>query len=133
VQLADILQMEIPTDFRAKVQASGPAAPIPATLVQPVSLIVHELMSNAVQHGALGDSGTLSVSWSTRPEGIEMRWLEQATLSSAPTASPKFGFGLSIAQGLIVQQLGGTLEMDWTLRGMNAAISLPVRENATGK
>jgi len=128
VQLADILQMEVPSDFHAQVQVSGPAAPIPATLVQPVSLIIHELMSNAVQHGALGNSGTLSVSWSTRPESIDLRWLEQATLSIAPTSSPRFGFGLSIAQGLIVQQLGGTLEIEWAAEGMIAAISFPAIE-----
>jgi PAS domain S-box-containing protein len=125
VHLADILQMEVPARFRAQVQSDGPTASIPATLVQPVSLVIHELMTNAVQHGALGNSGTLSVGWNTRPGAVDLRWSEQVTLSRPPTLSPQFGFGLSIAQGLIVQQLGGTLELEWAETGMSAAITLP--------
>lgn len=130
VQLADILQMELPTGFRTQVQFDGPEAPISATLVQPISLIVHELMSNAVQHGALGNSGTLTVSWNTRPGAVDLRWSEQGSLSSAPTTTPQSGFGLSIARGLIVQQLGGALEIDWAAAGMSAAISLPADDQA---
>ena len=61
-----------------RVRIGGPAVRLAADSVQPVSLVLHELATNAAKHGALSASGgLLEVAWATRPDGgLRLEWLE---------------------------------------------------------
>lgn len=63
-----------------------------ARVAQTVSLLVHELATNAVKHGALGaETGRISVSWSLGGGQLRLDWRETG---GPPARAPaRIGFG----------------------------------------
>ena len=87
-----------------------------APLVQPVALGLHEMMSNAVKHGALAHPrGQVAVSAAEHAEQISLSWREHGVMG--PTSSPSRGAGLRLLAGIIEQQLGGKVVMSWDMSG----------------
>jgi PAS domain S-box-containing protein len=120
----DVLSGEIPAGCRDQVHLSGPETTIAAELVQSLTLVVHELMTNAVEHGSLGNGGTLDVSWERSPSQVNIRWRETGPVP--PKTEQLKGFGHSIARGVVERQMGGRLDMAWASTGLDAAIFLPI-------
>ncbi len=100
---------------RGGIASDGPAFTVPAEAAMPLTLIFHELATNAVKYGALSTSaGRLTVNWTAFPEGVDLEWRE----SGGPlvTAPERSGFGslliersLSAGQGraeLVFQSTG---------------------------
>ena len=80
-----------PEDWRCEI--SGPQITLPADATMPFGLILHELATNAVKHGAWASKqGRVVVEWSLMPEGqLEFLWRElNVPLSSKPQRE---GFG----------------------------------------
>ncbi|WP_226951236.1 PAS domain S-box protein [Rhizobium terrae] len=103
----------------------GPAVTLGPNAVQPVSLLIHELATNAVKYGALSIAeGRVDVSWRILPSNeLEIRWTE--------TGGPKVekpvskGFGSTLVTEVATRQLAGKLEINWPLTGMNLVATLP--------
>lgn len=93
-----------------QIRASGDRVMIPADLVVPISLTLHELATNALKHGALTQpGGRIEVSWRTsNTDGrreLELNWTEHCG-APAPVSTPtpekrRRGFGsLLIMRGI---------------------------------
>lgn len=122
--LASIVAMESATVGGARVNARGVPTKISAKMVQPVTLILHEMFANAVEHGSLKrPGGSLTIRWEPTPRGTALHWREQA--EGAPTEEPASGFGLQLVRGVIGRQLGGTLAMHWNPGGLEAELIIP--------
>lgn len=123
--LQQIVEGELPPEARARVLTSGSSRQIGPDMVQPLALVLHELASNAVKHGALAcDDGQVAVSWAEQRGQLFLVWQEGGAkvLSSAP--EPRFG--LRILVGIVEQQLGGKVAMSWSAQGFRAELTLPV-------
>lgn len=86
-----------------RVTTSGPPVRLRGSVVQTFTLAVHELATNAMQHGALsGQSGTVNVGWTLFETGaeryLEFEWSEQG--GTVPAVTPRRGFGLSLISSL---------------------------------
>jgi PAS domain S-box-containing protein len=121
--LSDLVAMETPSSASGRVKAEGATAALPARLVQPITLVLHELISNALRHGALvGPNGTIAVEWSATgdPARLTVTWREVgADLSSD---EPTSGFGLMMIKGVVERQLGGTFAPRWRREGLEAKL-----------
>ncbi|MET0180584.1 MAG: PAS domain-containing protein [Novosphingobium sp.] len=106
------------------VDAHGPPVTLPPRLVQPLALVLHELVANAREHGALARNGGMKVWWEAGPMNIVLHWSEHGT--SRPEPIPTLGLGLSLAHGVIERQLGGRITMDWVVDGLDAVLELPL-------
>ncbi len=111
--------------------ASGPPAQIPVDQVVPLMLVLHELFSNARDHGSLhSPSGRLEVRWRTQegPEGtrIVLVWTERG--GPAPVSPAREGFGLAMATGIASSDLRGGLE--YTVSPEGAEITLTITPTA---
>lgn len=125
-QLGALLAMEVPAGFSDRVETSGPPVLLPAQRVQPVTLVLHELMANAVQHGALADQGgRVAICWESHPDRVAVQWRERG--GPRPSPVPRPGFGLMVTEGVIVRQLRGKLELHWTPGGLDAVLILPTK------
>jgi CheY-like chemotaxis protein len=93
--------------------------------VQPVSLLVHELATNAVKHGALSlEEGTISVGWRILPDSrLELRWTERGGPSVREPCSK--GFGSMLISQVTQRQLEGDLEIRWQAQGFELIAGLP--------
>lgn len=91
----------------------------------PVALAIHELATNAVKYGALGDeSGRVELSIGMRGERAILSWAEHKSGSSAPPTTN--GFGSSLIDLAIQRQLAGVVTRDWTAHGLCATIDVPI-------
>jgi two-component sensor histidine kinase len=100
IDLGEIVRAElhafaVPEDERIRV--AGPPVPLNMEHVQIVALVLHELTTNAVKHGALVHSGgRLRVEWSIRavPEGgrcLVLLWQESGVPIAAPPNRSSYG------------------------------------------
>jgi len=100
---------------------SGAKVTLPADQVQPLSMIVHEMTTNAMKYGALSvPDGRVEVSSKVEGRGeVTLTWRESGGPAVAPPEHA--GFGSRLIQRLAVQ-LGGALELDWRADGLVATL-----------
>ncbi|WP_135468179.1 PAS domain S-box protein [Crenalkalicoccus roseus] len=112
---------------RERVRLEGPPVRLRADAVQPLSMALHELATNAAKHGALSrPEGRVVVSWSVEAEGgvLRLRWQESG---GPPVAAPPMrqGFGSRVLEGTVERQLGGTARFAWSAEGMRCDLAIP--------
>ncbi|MBK1660598.1 HWE histidine kinase domain-containing protein [Paracraurococcus ruber] len=132
--LADLVRGELrPFLAPAKVSA-GPRARIEGAKVilaaratQPLSMVLHELATNATKHGALSrPTGRVAITWDISSEAglLRIRWTE--TGGSAVAGPPQHaGFGTRVLRGTIIDQLGGQYDPRWPASGFTCDLVLP--------
>ncbi|HJU30552.1 MAG TPA: response regulator [Hyphomicrobiaceae bacterium] len=127
--LAD-LAAEALSPFRSRtgsnIEISGSPVWIVPELTQSLALILHELATNAVKHGALSsESGRVKVSWTqsgdTRQQ-LKLVWEEQGGPAvSEPTTK---GFGLTVLQAA-AGDLGGVSACNFRPTGLTYTLQGP--------
>ncbi len=102
VQLIELAELELApfqNDASNRIGIRGPALTIPAKLAISISLVLHELTTNAAKYGALskGD-GSVQLTWQTEQAGdaryLLLDWIE----SGGPLVKPpvRRGFGSAL-------------------------------------
>lgn len=113
------------------VQISGPAVILSSRIAQALGMALHELATNAAKHGALSHAGgRLDVHWSidATTGAVELRWNEaNATLIARPRGS---GFGSIIIDRILPSEVAGSVTRDFTPRGLDCRITIPVPDKA---
>lgn len=131
--LAQVVREELsalaPAD---RFHLAGPDVTLKAWQVQPVQMIIHELVTNALKYGAFSSpGGRVDVNWRFQEgSGLQMVWREHG----GPVASPpqKTGFGTRLIHGL-AKQLGGQVEMDWRPPGLIATLTWRLEHRRSGR
>jgi two-component sensor histidine kinase len=120
--------------FRAKdrerVHMSGPNLAVAAPSAVMISMMLHELATNAAKYGALSnDAGEVFIDW--RPVGdghgarVQLNWRET---DGPPVATPeRTGFGTALIQRGLTGQLGGRAEVEFAPSGLRCTLECPVR------
>jgi PAS domain S-box-containing protein len=111
----------------AAPELAGPRLRLDAASVQPVSMVVHELVTNAAKYGALSrPGGRVRVDWRLSPDGARLLidWRERGgpVLAGPP---PRHGFGTALISATVRGQLGGRFEHHWEAEGLQCAFDLP--------
>ncbi len=130
VSLKELIAGEFePISQAGRVTATGPDLAIPATAAIYISMGLHELLTNAIKHGALSAAaGHVCVDWSVRPEDgasrLAIRWIE----SGGPrVAKPKRnGFGTLLLERILGPQMNGQVVTEYEPQGLRATIDLAV-------
>jgi two-component sensor histidine kinase len=96
-----------------------------------ISMMLHELATNAAKYGALSnDTGEVFVDWHTLGEGssrrVHLTWRETGGPSVA-TAPERKGFGTTLIQRGLTAQLGGKAEIEFAPDGLRCTLECPVR------
>jgi two-component sensor histidine kinase len=104
-----------------RIRMSGPDVPLPPRLAVVLSMIVHEIATNAAKYGALSnDSGTVTLNWEVVEEGgarkLRLIWTEAG---GPPVVAPvQRGFGSRLIERSARDQLGGEATVDFLPRGV---------------
>lgn len=106
-----------------RVRVVGDDMPVAARDVQALAMVVHELATNAVKHGALSvETGVVDVTLAETSLGLEIRWRESG---GPPVAAPaRSGFGSRMMRELS-GQLGARLKASWPPTGLELSLLLP--------
>lgn len=129
-------------DLKALVeQALGPARPeqhrldpgppvrLKRSQVVPISLILHELVTNALKYGALSKAGgVVHLAWSLASEGdrnvLHLTWHEENGPPVVP--STRSGFGTRLIKHSAEHGLGGTAELNFAPKGLRVHVTAPM-------
>ncbi|MBL6080382.1 PAS domain S-box protein [Belnapia sp. T18] len=111
-----------------RAELEGAPVRLAATAAQPISLVLHELATNAVKYGALSaHGGAVRLSWrEDRSAGLlRLRWEERG---GPPVAARpvRRGFGSRVIEATVRTQLGGQVEQHWAPAGLICDIALPL-------
>lgn len=109
-----------------RVEIEGPDVTILADAVQPMTIVLHELVTNATKHGALSrpEEGRLRIAWWRPPEGnLTLEWREDA--GRPVTAPSRHGFGRVLMETLMRRQVGGDIVFQWEKTGLVCRMTLP--------
>jgi two-component sensor histidine kinase len=104
-----------------RMRMSGPSVPLSPRFAVVLSMILHEMATNAAKYGALSnDAGTVKLDWQviTEHAGPKLRlvWTEAG---GPPVVAPvQRGFGSRLIERSARDQLGGEATVDFLPRGV---------------
>ncbi|MEE4206712.1 MAG: PAS domain-containing protein [Erythrobacter sp.] len=119
----------------ANIRLEGPRGiPLRSSTVQTLALALHELATNAVKYGALGQgSAQLAVTWRFEREGpggkpwLHVDWRESGVRMPHDKSIPHgSGEGRELIEQALPYQLGGSTSFALTEDGVHCTISIPV-------
>ena len=102
------------TDRPVKFNVQGDGGRLPATIATPLSVVILELLQNAVDHGFPEGSagGSVLVTLSHDDESLDIRVTDNGRgLRSDFDIKTATGLGLSIVRTLVTTELAGTIQM----------------------
>lgn len=128
----DLVSAELAPFNRLKadriVWTGGPMALTPRQALG-LGMVIHELATNAVKHGALSvPGGHVAIQWrplpAAQPEQLEFLWIER----DGPRVDPptRAGFGTRLTQQTVSTDLEGTLRSSFDPVGLQCTIQIPL-------
>ncbi|PSJ37679.1 histidine kinase [Sphingomonas deserti] len=117
--------------FSGRIRVAVPRMGVGEATATTLAMVVHELATNSVKHGALSAStGSLDVSGRTEDGEVHVTWAETGgpELKREPEMA---GFGSRMIQRSVASQLAGSLTYDWQSSGLVA--TLVMRQDRMGR
>lgn len=108
VSLEEVVRQQVGPFAVRRLKIAGPKVMLPAPVVQPLGLVLHELAVNAARHGALlARDGWVRIKWTAAPDGsrIKLDWSERGARND--NIETKAGFGSVLIAAMIEKQLRG--------------------------
>jgi two-component sensor histidine kinase len=116
-----------------RIRRFGPPVPLSPRLAVVLSMIVHEIATNAAKYGALSnDSGTVALDWEVVTEAgkpmLRLIWAEAG--GPLVTAPVQHGFGSRLIERSARDQLGGEATVDFLPRGVVYTVTCALEDPA---
>ena len=115
-------------DASARISVEGPAVDLSPKNALAISLVLHELVTNAAKYGALSQpSGQLSICWRTAtddPSRLKLSWRESGVANAAEPS--KGGFGTRLINATVKQEMRGNLTVRYEKDGIRYDMDLPL-------
>jgi two-component sensor histidine kinase len=116
-------------------QAKGDGGRLPATIATPLSVVILELLQNAVDHGFPEGSagGAVMVVLSHDEDELQIQVVNNGiALSSDFDFAKATGLGLSIVRTLVTTELAGTIEMRQATQADGASSGVAMTKDGQG-
>ena len=126
VEMTELLRESF-SPYRDRVHFQGSRVMLPSQTVVPLSMILHELMTNAAKYGALSTSGHVEIDWEIEDDVdmIRLTWLERGgPLVKEPS---KAGFGTTLIERVVIQDLEGECQLDFEKDGLRCQLRFPLQ------
>jgi PAS domain S-box-containing protein len=130
--LESILREQL-VPFRSRrlrnVTLEGPAVRLDSSAALTLSMVVHELATNAAKYGALSvPEGVLDVAWrledSATPR-VSLEWRENG--GPAVKTPERRGFGSTLIERAVSYELGGSTRIEYAPKGARCRIEFPLQ------
>jgi two-component sensor histidine kinase len=113
-----------------KIEFGGPNLSLPPNAAQALGLALHELATNAVKHGGLGQAaGKLAVAWDVTADSDPAggaQWQESEAQMPAPGPPNRKGYGSELIERALAYQLSAKTRLEWGPDGVLCEISVPL-------
>jgi PAS domain S-box-containing protein len=115
-----------------RMTTEGPRVLLQARLVLPLSMVLHELATNASKYGALSvPSGQVTISWRLLGDGhrLELIWLERG--GPPVESSGSRGFGTTLIERVVRFDLDGDAEVNFEHDGVRCVLSFALKADVS--
>lgn len=104
---------------------SGSRLLLPPNMVVPLSMVLHELSTNAAKYGAFSvEHGQVRIAWRTDGGKVRFTWVEA---NGPPVASDiKTGFGSKLISRVVSYDLAGTADLEFAREGFRCTLTFPL-------
>lgn len=114
-----------------RIVIDGPPAQLPAVSAQTLVLALHELATNAVKYGALGQpQGKIVVTWDVAEKGTErharLAWRESGVVMPDDGRPRRKGYGSELIEQALPYQLGAETKLVFGTGGVSCEITVPI-------
>jgi two-component sensor histidine kinase len=131
--LVELVRRQLaPYTTDANTTIGGSDVMLTAAATQALAMVLHELVTNAVKHGALSKpDGRVSVHWDRHSRGdagtsLTIEWRE---FGGPPIVAPiQFSYGANLIRELIPHELGGKVDLVFAAEGVCCRIEIPLEE-----
>lgn len=132
--LRDLLKAEITPILGEEgdsFRLEGPPVVLDPRQVLALGLTFHELATNAMKYGGVGEpGGSLEVTWSVAggkgAPSLDILWREKRNgEESSSQPAPSSGFGSTLVEATVVRELGGQIERHFEADGLRCKIRIP--------
>jgi two-component system, chemotaxis family, CheB/CheR fusion protein len=115
-----------------QVTITGPRVNLRPKAAETLGLAIHELVTNAVKHGALGHKrGKIDIAWRVvhSPEGdvLVFDWRESGGGRLVPVRDRR-GFGVEMLEETLPFELNARTELDFGSTGFRCRIRIPITD-----
>lgn len=108
--------------FAGRIRVAVARMGVGETAATTLAMVIHELATNSVKHGALScEQGALDVTTTIEDDVVIVTWAETGgpEITEAPELS---GFGSKMVERSLTRQLAGSLTYDWRPTGLVATL-----------
>ncbi len=108
--------------FAGRIRTSVPRMGVGETSATTLAMVIHELATNSLKHGALSvPSGMLEITSTSDDDDLVIVWAETGgpAVASVPDRQ---GYGSRVVLKTVEQQLRGELAFDWQAAGLVAKL-----------
>jgi PAS domain S-box-containing protein len=117
-------------DRGKRAQWSGTRLSLPPNMVVPLSMVLHELSTNAAKYGAFSvEHGHVNIAWRTDGGKVRFTWIE--TDGPPVEGEIKAGFGSKLISRVVSYDLVGTAGLDFDREGFRCTLTFPVPQLRT--
>ena len=130
VNLEDLVRLELQTmhpEDRERIRMTGEPVTLTPDQALALSLILHELASNAVNHGSLSvDGGGVELTWGTTADSqrLSLDWVEHGGPKVAPPQTK--GFGSILIRRSLDKVLSSAVTHEFDPDGVRARLDIPL-------
>jgi PAS domain S-box-containing protein len=124
VELTALLQESL-APYRDRLRLEGPPVLLPSQTIVPMSLIVHELMTNAAKYGALSTTGHVEIDWEIVDQMVLLTWVERG--GPPVKDKKKVGFGSTLIERVAIHDLEGKCALDFQSEGLRCSLRFPLQ------
>lgn len=135
VDLAELVSEELLVHAAQPHQyhVEGPPVALSPHAAEIVTLAIHELATNSIKYGALGDSGYIRIVWATEDRDdacwVSLRWQETATLRKSKAT--RKGFGRRLIEERVPYELNGKGRFSLHDTGVLAELEFPLLDGGS--
>lgn len=135
VDLAELVSEELLVHAAQPHQyhVDGPRVALSPHAAEIVTLAIHELATNSIKYGALGDSGYIRILWTTDDRDgqcwVSLRWQETTTVTKSKTT--RKGFGRRLIEERVPYELGGKGRFSLHDTGVLAELEFPLTDSGS--
>ena len=128
VGIADVVHaaLDLHGGLQGRINVAGPALQLKPKAALALSLMLHELATNAAKYGALsGANGSVEIAWSLTDDGrMALCWTEQGGPAVAPPT--RRGFGSRLIERSFAGEFDGNVHVVYAPSGVICTLAAPL-------
>jgi PAS domain S-box-containing protein len=112
-----------------RFRIGGPSVRVLPSMALPISMCLHELLTNATKYGAFSsDAGQVTITWRTEGVGQSLRLKLQWQESGGPEVvePTRKGFGSRLIERSLARELGGEVTILYEPAGLMCSFDVPL-------